>query len=214
MSEPIVRVCGLGVHPPGEITLETIQALSECRVVFCDVADKKVFAWLEGYCSKVKRPKNAAEIVSEAKKGGLVGLAVWGHPSFSSLLAREAQVALRKAGLTYRVYGAISPIGSAFARSVSFLGGDYGYQGIQGYELQTLLDDPSALSLKLPLVVYAEDAPAARWEGLTKLLREKYPKEHGLSVYPAGTSAGRGETVGSLKASALAGAVLLVPPAA
>ena len=208
----MIRICGLGTRPPEETTIETLQALEGCSVVYSDVADEVVFKWLKGYCRKLSRPKSAAEVVAAARKGGLVGLAVWGHPQFSSLLARRVQNEARKAGVTFTVAGAISPIGSAFARSVSFLGGDYGYQGIQGYELGALLAGPNLLTTELPLVVYAEMAPAAEWDRLHALLKSSYPATHEVIVYP-GAGLERRACVGALSEGRDEGAIILVPPA-
>lgn len=212
--EKVIRICGLGTRPPEETTLETLQALEGCRVVYCDVADEAVYSWLKGYCRKLARPKSAADVVAAAKKDGPVGLAVWGHPQFSSLLARRVQNEARKAGVPFTVAGAISPIGSAFARSVSFLGGDYGYQGIQGYELGTLLAEPGILTTDLPLVVYAETAPAGEWRRLHALLKSSYPAAHEVIVYPGSGGPERRVAVASLSEVRDEGAIMLVPPAA
>jgi hypothetical protein len=205
----MIRICGLGVNPPAETTLETLQILGACRVVYCEIADKKVFDWLKGYCKKVARPKSAAEIVKAAKGGEDVGVAVWGHPEFSSRLAREVQLKCRKARVPFRVAGAISPIGSAFARSVSFLGGDYGYQGIQAYELETLLGDSKVLVTRLPLVVYAESAPKRSWDKLFALLKERYPKDREVRLYAAGAHE-KVSSVARLSSAAIDGGVVLV----
>lgn len=210
--ESLIKICGLGVYPPAETTLETLQLLETCRVVFCDAADPKLAKWLAGYCREVRRPKDAEEVLAEARKGGEIGLAVWGHPEFCSRLAREVQLRCRKAKVAYRAAGAISPVASAFARSVSFLGGDYGYQGIQAYELGTLLEDPKTLTPRLPLVVYAETAPAKEWERLFSLIRGLYPESLGVRFYPAAEPDERQATVGSLSKLKPSGGVLLVPP--
>jgi hypothetical protein len=209
----MIHLCGLGARPPEETTLETLQVLGGCRAVFTDVADPEVFAWLKGHCRRLARAASAAEVLREARKGGEVGLAVWGHPQFSSALARSVLAAAREAGLPVAVAGAVSPVGSVFARSVSFLGGDYGYQGIQGYELGALLEQPDLLALDLPLVVYAEDAAAADWARFHELLRSRYPAAHAVSVFPNGAGPERRVTVGAPGAAREEGAVVLVPPA-
>jgi hypothetical protein len=210
--DSLITICGLGVYPPAETTLETLQLLEACRVVFCDAADPKLSKWLAGYCREVRRPKDADEVLKEAKAGGEIGLAVWGHPEFCSRLAREVQLRCRKAKIPYRAAGAISPVASAFARSVSFLGGDYGYQGIQAYELSTLLEDPKALTPRLPLVVYAETAPGKDWDRLFSLINGLYPASLEVRFYPAAEPDERQATVGSLAALKPKGGVLLVPP--
>lgn len=206
----LIAICGLGAHPPGETTMETLLVLGECRVVFSDVADPAVFGWLRGHVRELRRPASAREIVESAQEGGEVGLAVWGHPQYSSRLAREVQLGAGEAGIGVRLLGAISPIGSVFARSVNFLGGDYGYQAIQAYDLEVLLARPAALSPKLPLVVFSEQASPGRWETLAALLRRRVSPRREVRVYPSGTGEERLCTVGTLQASELRGAVLFV----
>lgn len=201
-------ICGLGVRVPEETTLESLQALADCRVVYCDLDDKKARAWLAGYCKVINTPATAGVILKEAAKGG-VGLAVWGNPQSSSRLAREVELGALKAGLAYRVLGAISPIGSVFARSVSFLGGDYGYQGIQSYDLQTVLDDSKAATAELPLVLYAERGEPAKWAAALKRLAAGYPPGHRARLY-----APQGESEGALTALKPGDrCVVLIPPA-
>lgn len=204
-------ICGLGVRVPEETTLESLQALADCRVVYCDLEDKKARDWLGGFCRELKRPASAGEVVRDAAEAGAVGLAVWGQPQFSSRLAREIELAAAKAGVVYRVFGAISPIGSVFARSVSFLGGDYGYQGIQAYSVETLLADEKAARVDLPLVLYAEKTNAADWAAVLKRLAAAYPKGHqGRMFAPQGP-----ETQAELAALKPSYAcVLLIPPVA
>lgn len=202
-------ICGLGVRVPEETTLESLQALADCRVVYCDLEDKKARAWLAGYCRELKTPSSAAAIIRDAAAGGAVGLAVWGQPQFSSRLARETELAAAKAKLPYRVFGAISPIGSVFARSVSFLGGDYGYQGIQAYSVETLLADAKAARTDLPLVLYAEVNAPAQWAAALKSLAAAYPKGHQGRMFAASGPETKDE-LSALKPSD--SCVLLIPP--
>jgi len=203
-------ICGLGVRVPEETTLETLQALADCRVVYSDLGDEKARAWLAGYCKALKTPASAAEVLNSAAKSGAVGLAVWGNPQSSSRLAREVELGAQKAGLEFRVYGAISPIGSVFARSVSFLGGDYGYQGIQSYDVSAVLEDARTATSALPLVLYAESASAAQWREALKRLAENYPAGHKARLYRPDA-----ETEGELAALKPGErSVVLIPPAA
>ena len=201
-------ICGLGVRVPEETTLETLQALADCRVVYTNLDDKKARAWLAEYCSNLKSAPSAAEILKDAAKGG-VGLAVWGNPQSSSRLSREVELAAQKAGLAFRVYGAISPIGSVFARSVSFLGGDYGYQGIQSYDVATVLEDAKAATAELPIVLYSETADGAQWKRAFAAIAANYPEGHKARLFgPDGESEG---ALSSLKPGARC--AVLIPPA-
>src|SRR5438034_6691415 len=84
-----VLVCGLGVHPPDDATLETLQALEGCGTVFSDLADRRHFEWLKGLFPRLKPVKSPAAILRAAGRGA--GLAVWGHPQYTSLLARRVE---------------------------------------------------------------------------------------------------------------------------
>ncbi len=209
-----VRVFGLGTRIPEETTIEALMAIDECAVVFSALEDPKASAWLKKRVPGVKRFTGPELLVKAAKAGGPVGLAVWGHPQFSSAAARSSQAALAVAGVPVRIYGAVSPIGSVFARSVSFLGGDYGYQGVQAYELETLLADPSRWAPRLPLVAYAEAASSARWKALKELLAEKLPASHELRVYPVGADEERKVKLAAFPGLKLGGAAVFVTPAA
>lgn len=210
-TETRLWICGLGVHPPLETTLETLHALEGCAEVFTDVRDARTFEWLRGYCKKLSRARDAASVLSAAGRGR-AALAVWGHPQFSSRLALEVEREAQRRGIRYEVLGAVSPVGSAFARSISFLGGDYGYQGIQAYELEALLESPGSATERLPLVVYSEGAPAKDWKRLARELAGRYPEGHEVRLYPVGPGGERILTIQALGRQALEGAVLLIPP--
>ena len=182
-----VRIFGLGTRVPEETTIETLMALEECAVVYSALQDPKTEAWLKKRVPGLKKFRDGEALAKAAKSRGPVGLAVWGHPQFSSVAARAAQAALKAAGVPCRVYGAVSPVGSVFARSVSFLGGDYGYQGVQAYALESLLEDPARWAPRLPLVTYAEVATPARWKALKAVLLEKLDAKAELRVYPNGS---------------------------
>lgn len=210
MSE--VRIFGLGTRVPDETTIETLMALEECASVYSALQDPKAAAWLKKRVPGVKKYRDGEALAKAAKARGPVGLAVWGHPQFSSVAAREAQAALKAAGVPCRIYGAVSPVGSVFARSVSFLGGDYGYQGVQAYELETLLADPSRWAPRLPLIAYAEAGTPARWKALKAVLTEKLDAKQVLRVYPIGVDVERKVPLGAFP-GALKGAVVFVAPA-
>ena len=137
---------------------------------------------------------------------------MWGHPQFSSVAARDAQAALKAAGVPCKVYGAVSPVGSVFARSVSFLGGDYGYQGVQAYALESLLSEPSRWAPRLPLVAYAEAATPARWKALKAVLSAKLAAETEIRVYPIGADEERKIPLSAFPGD-LKGGVVFVAPA-
>lgn len=206
-----VHLCGLGAHPPEETTLETLDVLESARTSFCRIADAGVFRWIKRFVPALRKPASARQVVDAARAGD-VALAVWGHPQFTGGLAAEVLGLCRRRAVPCVVHGAISPAGSAFARSVSFLGGDYGWQGLQAYELETLLADSSTVAPTLPLVVYAEDAAAARWGELAGAL-SAWPPGAQARVWPVGGRAEFSRPLSRLGEERLGGAVVLLSPA-
>ena len=207
-----VRIFGLGTRVPEETTIETLMALEECASVYCALQDPKSESWLKKRVPGLKKFRDSGALVKAAKARGPVGLAVWGHPQFSSVAARDAQAALKAAGVPCRVYGAVSPVGSVFARSVSFLGGDYGYQGVQAYALDSLLADPARWTPRLPLITYAETATTPRWKELKTALAAKLDAKTELRVYPIGADEERRIPLSEFP-GALKGGVVFVAPA-
>jgi hypothetical protein len=186
-----LTLCGLGARVPAETTVESLQALAACRVVYSDLEDAEARAWLAGYCRLQDAAPSATEVVRDASAQGGVGLAVWGNAQTSSRLAREVELLAQKAGLPYRVYAGVSPMGSAFARSKTFLGGDFGCRGIQSYDLDAYLADPKAATAKLPLVLHSERGGPARWKDALDVLAGVYPPGHeALLFHPRGQERG------------------------
>jgi hypothetical protein len=211
VSEP-VRLCGLGARVPEETTLEALIALGDCRQVFCRVEDPRFSRWLTAQGISWKRPKSAAEVVAAARKnGGPVGLATWGHPQFNSRFAREVELGLKAAGLPYRVYGAVSTVGAVFSRSTTFLGGDYGVNGIQCYELESFLSDSASAASRFPLIVFSEKSRAVRWSAFFDRLKTLYPAAHEARVYHHGDDAEISLPVGKLTAKGFSGATVMMP---
>lgn len=207
-----VVICGLGTHPVRETTLETLMALGACDEVHLKLADRAARAWIGGYCRNPKPAARAAAVAAAAKRGKTVGVAVWGHPQFTSGYAREVEAACRRAKVPFEVLAAISPVASVFARAIEFFGGDYGHQGVQAYDLETLAADPSVVTPRLPLVTYAEDAPAARWEALRAVLAALYGARHRVAAQAVGADDLTWTTVDALRGTLSGGAVLYLPP--
>ncbi len=177
-----VLIFGLGAHPPDDATVETLSALESCWRVYCDLGDASHWRWLRRYCPQLRRPKSAAQILAAARRRPGVGLAVWGHPRYTSSLARQVEALGRKQGVSTRVFPAQSPISVVLARARIFLGGDEGFQGIQAYSLDGLLDHPDWLVTRLPAVVFSERGLRQDWERVKKRLAKKYP--NGCRFYP------------------------------
>lgn len=116
----LLVVCGLGCDPERETTLEVLASLAACRTRFCD-ARPKTRAWLARRAGLIRTPRNSAVIIAAARRG-LTGLAVWGHPTITSKLAREVLTAARAAGIETVVLAGISPVSHAMAAAGRPLG--------------------------------------------------------------------------------------------
>lgn len=212
-----VMIVGLGAVPRLEATVESLQALGSCPTVFADFADRGMADWLARYCQALRKPEGEAAVLQAARAGERVGLAVWGHPEYSSRLARKVFRQCRKENIPCEVLGAVSPIASALARSLTFLGGiregrRFGHLGMQAYDLETALADPSSIVTRLPLVVYAEDAAAPRWRELARRLASRYPGSHPVRVFGLGGEAERTLPLKGLAAAGLGAGLVLVLP--
>lgn len=205
-----IDVVGLGADPSQDATLETLNVLESCPVVYTDLVDPVLFKWLSRYCPNPRRPAGAREVVDRARKAR-VCLAVWGHPQYTSELALEVQRLCRKEKVSCRVLGANSPIGSFLAQSLTFLGGEEGCKGIQAYEIKAFLSDVSVLTTSLPLVLFSQAGLRSDWGKVAHFLLKKYPANHRTYASSAGARQTQGllENLPHLK---LAGAVVCLPP--
>lgn len=116
----LLVVCGLGCDPERETTLEVLASLAACRTRFCD-ARPETRAWLARRAGPLKVPRNAAAVIAAARRG-LTGLAVWGHPTITSELARGVLAAAKTAGVETVVLAGISPVSHAMAAAGRPLG--------------------------------------------------------------------------------------------
>lgn len=210
--KPGLELCGLGVRPAEDTTLETLEALRGCSEVYAELADPASFAWLKSLFPGVKKAPGAAGLV-KAAGSARVGLAVWGHPLYCSRLAREVQLLAQKKGVACRMSAAVSPVGRALTSGPDFFGGAQGNQAYQGYDLETLLEPESRPAPELPLVVYAEAGSPASWKRLAARLAPLYPPGHKalLTSLPQGDS--KELALAELGAAAPKGALLQVLPA-
>lgn len=206
-----VRLCGLGVYPPEDVTLETLQVLDSCDVVFTDLIEDGMLEWLRGYFPGMRRTADAAEVVAAACSRASVGLAVWGHPQYTSTLARGVRRLCLKRSVPCRVFASNSPIGVAMAASVDFMGGAQGCEGVQAYDLDVLLDSPDGLKAQLPLVVYSQTGNADRWRRLGSLLARTYPMNHEARFLGPGNRQARCLPLKSLGCDEWTGTVLYLP---
>lgn len=152
LMKGLLVVCGLGCDPERETTLEVLASLSACRTRFCD-ARPETRAWLARRAGPLKVPKNAAAVIAAARRG-LTGLAVWGHPTITSTLAREVLLAARAAGLETVVLAGISPVSHAMAAA----GRPLGWRADEDRGWTAAPAGPEPLSRARPVAFFDEKA--------------------------------------------------------
>lgn len=183
-KNPIV-ICGLGMRPELDATLETLEALASCQIVFAVGPRRSMEPLLRRLGTPVRYGADPAEI-AEAARRRKVGVAYVGHAVTTSSDAARLIALCGRLGLPYRVLASVSPIGSALSRAVAFMGGGrFGWLGVQAVPLEQFSAGraPRAAGA-LPLVVFSQDG-TADWKDLSRLLSPLYPPGHRVRLFPA-----------------------------
>lgn len=177
-----LSILGLGLFPPDTATLEVLQAVGRCDVVFNNVAGPKVRELLSGFCARVRPATYDAardegrwteEIVSELARGRRVGFVTRGHPLVFGGLAHSLVKRCRKEGLAFETFGAVSSIDVLLARMGLALGNDFA--GIQAYD-RPAVERARSLNTELPLLVYFyATLKASEAAGFRRALERHYP---------------------------------------
>lgn len=216
---PEVLVCGLGPEAPWQATLETLGALQDRDVVFCDqrlraALEGSVLAGLMGRLRYLDtRGAGAAPALMEALgQGERAALLLAGHP----VLFSEAQpllMALGARGLRWRALPALSALDVFVSRHARFLGMDCG--GIQAVRFSDLAGGRLQLDPHNPLLVCLDEEPSeTAFAGFcARLLTEQGPERACVLLDPALAPVGDGFQVAALprrRAQARAGCFLSV----
>lgn len=209
MREPVL-LCGLGVRPAQDCSLETLEALGRCARVYTDIQDEEDLRWLEALGLALAPAARAQEIVRAARRGDRVAVAAWGHPCYTSRLSQEVRRLCGEMRVDCRMLPANSPIGSVLARAARFLGGEEGCQGIQAFCLEEVLSGRGRVNGGLPLVVFSQSAPAQSWRELSRRLGAFYPADHPVEVDCFRRGVSCTAPLGGLASLRLTGAVLFL----
>jgi hypothetical protein len=185
MSESLL-VCGAGERLPGETTLEALLALRSCRVVFRSGLPGSWARWLAVRGVGTRSASAPGQVIAEAARAPVVGLAVRGAPSFGVPFAREVLALARRRGLETRVLSAVSPLGSLLGRAIAFLGGDDAESGAEVRSIPDFLADPGRWNPGLALALRPEEGQGVPWSRLADALSAVLPPEHPIRVYPEG----------------------------
>jgi hypothetical protein len=193
-------VCGLGIHFPYQISVESLAALSHCDEVFTNAPGTEAMEFLRLFC-KVVRPLHAqwrgAEklrgrpIIQALEAGKKVGFVTRGHPLLFGGIAYYLMEWCEKRGLPCRAYGAISSMDVILAASRTCMGQDS--HGFQLLSTKLLVEEALAPNPRLPLFLYMglsdgtpgrpKDVIAAHLAKLQKALSAAYGAAHRLNIY-------------------------------
>lgn len=161
---PDIFLLGTGIRGTLQISLETLQALDACSVVYvlhddpdvlafaqgrgCEVIDAAEFYPEEGLRYGVYRNISDA-IVKRAAGGQRVALLVHGHPLFLVSAAEYTMEKARACGLTVCALPAVS----SFDTLLTELKLDFGYY-LHMYDASTLIEKAIALNPEVPTLIF------------------------------------------------------------
>lgn len=199
-----VYLLGLGVSPRDHASVEVLQAAASCKTILAgglSAADKKflsAFAPKGAVKDAADAEKTVAALLAEARAGRDVALATPGHPFYYSALGGALVSACEKAGVRWRSFGAVSPMGVGLSAVGATLGTTI--HGLQSFEHAALGGKDVTPNPVWPLVVYFyEPVTPAGYRSAVDRLAALYEPGH-LAVWCSGKAAGRRDTVAQLKA--------------
>jgi hypothetical protein len=208
-----VRLVGLGLTPRDHATVEVLQALGDADLVMAQGFSAGDLAFLRKVCraGALKTApaggdeKAAAALVAAAKKGKAAALATPIHPFYFGLAGSAAVAACEKAGVAWRSFGAVSPMGVAIAVAGVTLGSNV--YGLQSFEAEAFATKAVTANPVWPLVLYFTSKPSAKTlSALAASLSALYaPEREGL--WCSGKLAGKSGTLGKALAQAKAAGV-------
>jgi precorrin-2 methylase len=224
-----VYLCGLGVFPPQTATVEVLQAISECDVIFNNLPGIGLSEFLGLFCAR-RRPVAfryeqdavlcADLVMSEVAAGKTVGFVTFGHPLLFGPLSHNIIRVCREKGIALKAFGAVSSMDVALASGGMVFG--YSYPGFQVFEMTSAsgLAHIEKASNKLPIVVYFADGMGEDGlKSLLKALSARFPSSHRcilfgptLKLEGADKDGMTLKELGSIVHHKLSQGVLFVPP--
>lgn len=156
---PRLYLCGLGMFPPYNASLDVLMSVGRSDVAFNNVAGPEVRALLAEFCPDVRpasyqawqdEPKWADKIFVEIKKGRSVAFVTRGHPLVFGGLAVELIRRCRAQGIEHQCMASVSSIDHFLAVTGNGLGDNFG--GISAFDFPAF-EKASAHNLKVPLLL-------------------------------------------------------------
>lgn len=205
-----IYLMGSGIRGTLHFTLETIQALEACRIVYVLHNDPSILEFVKGHCGDVRDlidlyhgQENRRDVyreisqilVEESAHGPGVGFLVHGHPLF---LVSATEYTLELAATAGRRVQMLAGV-SSFDTLLCDLAVDFGY-ALQMYDASTLITASIAPNPRVPLLVFQlattmnptiirNDPTPGVLRPLVDHLLQVYPEHHKVTVVHSAATA-------------------------
>jgi tetratricopeptide (TPR) repeat protein len=185
-SSPGLRLCGVGVRHPFQLSVETLRALAESETIFTNLPDIEARRFLALFPGRVlsipRRPDQgnrdrALWVVRRLRAGKTAAFLTRIHPFIYRRMGWDLLQLCRAKGVPVRAYGAVSLTELVGCRSVDEgCGADAG--AVRVFDISYLNRNPDQLRPTDSTVIYCigEDSERPR---LVRLLRRSYPSSGG-----------------------------------
>jgi tetratricopeptide (TPR) repeat protein len=183
-----LRLISLGADPPRNITLDALQAIATCDVLFVNVSSDLVMDLLTTFCRGEVRPINfvdeetrkicARQVLDAVGPGLTVGYATYGHVMLYGPLTMLLTRMCRRMKIPFAAWAGVSIIDRVLADSGVVLGD--GFHGFQLYDA-TELALGAVLNPAAALAVYFSDihgATAEFYARVQETILKAYPASH------------------------------------
>jgi len=181
-------LCGLGVYPPTTATVQVLDAIRRCDVIFNNIPGAKISEFLGLFCAD-RRPiefryeedvQRCVDLIfSEVRPGRTVGFVTFGHPMIFGPLARELLARARREGVECAAFSAVSSLDAMLAASGTVLGFSFGAYQVLETTNRGVLDKLGPPNPRLPLLTYFADGTGDAWlADFFRYLLKAYPPQH------------------------------------
>ncbi|MFI5349849.1 MAG: SAM-dependent methyltransferase [Elusimicrobiota bacterium] len=183
-----LRLISLGADPPRNLTLDSLQAIGSCDVLFVNVCSDLLMDLLVTFCPGEVRPitfisKNtrkacARTILAALGPGRTVGYASYGHVMLYGPLTELLTRMSRRNGIPFTASAGVSIIDRVLADSGVVLGD--AFRGFQLYDASDLAEGTLPLNGAAALAVYIEEVHGEERSAFYGRVQETI-----LTAYPA-----------------------------
>lgn len=193
-----LRIAGMGLSYPRQATLEVLEAISGCDVVFSNLSGEGASNFLSLFCPDVRyvsyeNRKNeiriAQKIFTAFNKSERVGFVTRGNPMVSGGLIKRLLKEAKKRGVAVRAFPAVSTMDAVLAASGEIF--QQTFWGMQMFDSRLLTraglrPDPrlhAIICLALTVNENIRETPRLLARELPEALKEKYGANYVLYVF-------------------------------